>query len=99
LLAWSAALAGLAPDPVLRSSLAILDRAVEMDPSCPRAFFYRGLVWKRLGDFAAALTNFKRVVELDPTHAQAAKEAAAVGPRASGTDLKPAAAPPAKTKT
>lgn len=55
-------------------AIAKLSRAVKMNDKCERAFFYRGQIYKRLGDRHHALADFKRALELDPRNVDAARE-------------------------
>lgn len=74
LLAWAAAHAGDAPEDALRSSLHALDHAVNVDRTCERALYYRGLVAKKLGKLDAAFRDFARVAHLNPKHIDAVRE-------------------------
>jgi tetratricopeptide (TPR) repeat protein len=49
-----------------QSALARLERLVASDPNDREAFYYMGLINWRLGNFGAAATAYKRVLELDP---------------------------------
>lgn len=49
-----------------QSAIARLERLVASDPNDREAFYYLGLINWRLGNFAAAATAYKRVIELDP---------------------------------
>lgn len=55
-------------------SIKMLDRAVALSELCEKAYFYRGMLYKRLhrGDMAAK--DFKRVVEMNPRNIDAARE-------------------------
>ena len=74
LAAWAQAHAGEAPEETLRAAIPPLDKAVQMDPHCERAFFYRGVLNKRLGVGSAAFRDFTRVVQLNPRHVDAQRE-------------------------
>jgi hypothetical protein len=74
LLAWIATSAGEGAEPSLRAALVALDRVVGGDSQCVRAFHYRGLLHKRLGNTAAAHRDFARAVKLDPSHVDATRE-------------------------
>jgi hypothetical protein len=74
LLAWSAARGGNAPEESLRTSLAALDRAVNLDRTCERALYLRGCVAKKLGKHDAAFRDFARVIHLNPRHIEATRE-------------------------
>ncbi len=43
-----------------------LSRAIELDPSNPRRFHYRGVVRMRLGDYDAARSDFEHMLEAEP---------------------------------
>ncbi len=61
-------------DAPTRARIAVLDKAIDMDAQSGRAYFWRGLLQKRLDNHAAAARDFRRVLELDPKHAQADQE-------------------------
>jgi curved DNA-binding protein CbpA len=44
------------------------------NPSCERAFFYRGMLYKRLGEHPYALSDFKKVYGLNPDNIDAQRE-------------------------
>lgn len=75
LLAW---LLALKPDnqtpEKTRSSIQMLDRAIQMSEKCERAFFWRGMLYKRAGRLDIAVRDFKRAVELNPRNIDAARE-------------------------
>jgi curved DNA-binding protein CbpA len=72
--AWAAARGGEASSDVLRVAVTKLDRAVNTDNGCERAFFYRGKLAKRLGNDKLAFRDFSRVVSLNPSNAEALRE-------------------------
>jgi curved DNA-binding protein CbpA len=74
LAAWASTHAGEAPEDTLRSALSLLDRSVHRDQSCERAFFFRALLHKRVGNHAAAFRDFTRVVHLNPKNVDAQRE-------------------------
>jgi tetratricopeptide (TPR) repeat protein len=74
LVAWSSAWAGEAPEPALRAALPLLDRAIVLDRYSDRAYFYRGVLQKRLGDAAAAHRDFSHAVHVNPKHIDAIRE-------------------------
>jgi tetratricopeptide (TPR) repeat protein len=51
-----------------------LDTAVGLSDRCERAFYWRGLLHKRLGKHMMAQRDFKRVVEINPRNIDAARE-------------------------
>jgi hypothetical protein len=74
LMAWASAKAGEAPEAVLRASVAKLDAAVLGDRDCERAFYYRAMLHKRLGNGPLAHRDFQRVVQVNPKHVEAERE-------------------------
>jgi DnaJ domain len=74
LAAWAVTQAGEATEEVLRAALPRLDKAVQKDTYCERAYFYRGVVHKRLGSSTAAFKDFNRVMQLNPKHVDAQRE-------------------------
>ncbi|MFO0552137.1 MAG: hypothetical protein U0271_27370 [Polyangiaceae bacterium] len=68
------------PHSSLKAATLDLDDAIRAaKDSEPLLRYVRGLLRKRLGDNAGALSDFKRVLELEPTHAAAKKETEALG--------------------
>jgi tetratricopeptide (TPR) repeat protein len=51
-------------------ALHALDQAIAFNDRDPRAYFNRGCICHRQGDYAAALENFGQVLALDPKHAE-----------------------------
>jgi tetratricopeptide (TPR) repeat protein len=52
----------------------MLDRAIKTSDRCEKAYFYRGMLAKRVGRFEAAMRDFRRTVELNPNNIDAARE-------------------------
>ena len=53
----------------------MLDKAASMGAGrCEKAFFWRGMLYKRLGKMDLATKDFKRVVDLNPRNIDAARE-------------------------
>jgi tetratricopeptide (TPR) repeat protein len=46
-------------------------KAIELDPSCAKAFFERGVDRDLLKDHQGAILDFSKVIELDPSNAEA----------------------------
>jgi curved DNA-binding protein CbpA len=57
-----------------RDSIKMLDRAISLSDKCERAYFWRGLLYKRMGRGDLAVKDFKRAVELNPRNIDAARE-------------------------
>jgi tetratricopeptide (TPR) repeat protein len=51
-----------------------LDTAINISDRCERAFFWRGMLNKRLGKHLMAQRDFKRAVEINPRNIDAARE-------------------------
>lgn len=58
----------------LPAALKILDKAVALSPAYDQGHFFRGIVLKRLNREEEAYREFKRVVELNAHHVDAARE-------------------------
>ncbi|MBE7380678.1 MAG: tetratricopeptide repeat protein [Leptolyngbya sp. SIO1E4] len=54
----------------LESAIAVLDQAIVLDESDPRAYFNRGCVCHHQGNDMAALKDFEQALALDPSHAE-----------------------------
>ena len=52
----------------------ILDRCINKNPMCERAYFYRGMLYKRAEEFNKALKDFKKAAELNPRNLDAMRE-------------------------
>jgi tetratricopeptide (TPR) repeat protein len=51
-----------------------LDKAISFNKNCERAYFYRGSLFKRLGNATMAARDFRRAVDLNPRNIDAARE-------------------------
>ena len=61
-------------EPATRVQIAVLDGAIATNEKCERAYFYRGMLLKRIGDLTAAHRDFKRASELNPRNVDAQRE-------------------------
>jgi tetratricopeptide (TPR) repeat protein len=61
--------------------IAHLDRAIALNERCERAYFYRGLLRKRLGDMTSAVRDFRTTAELNPRNIDAVREVRLYGMR------------------
>jgi hypothetical protein len=52
----------------------LLDRCVQKNPNCERAYFYRGMLYKRAEEHNKALKDFKKAAELNPRNLDAMRE-------------------------
>ncbi|HEY1692062.1 MAG TPA: DnaJ domain-containing protein [Polyangiaceae bacterium] len=55
-------------------SIRMLDKAVSLSARCERAFYWRGLLYKRLGKADLAAKDFRRAMDLNPRNIDAARE-------------------------
>jgi Tetratricopeptide repeat len=77
-------------------SIRMLDKAIAMSDQCERAYFWRGMLYKRVGRIEAAYRDFHEAVELNPDNIDAVREMRLHNMR-SGTRSRPsvpAALPP-----
>jgi hypothetical protein len=87
-LAWLEALKNHSQEKTLES-IQKLDRAIGMSGRCERAYFYRGMLYKRLGKNDPAVKDFKRAVDLNPRNIDAAREVRLHNMRGGGRPSKP----------
>ena len=57
-----------------RARIAMLDRAVKIGENCEKAYFYRGMLNKRLDQIPAAMKDFKMAADLNPRNLDAMRE-------------------------
>jgi Tfp pilus assembly protein PilF len=75
LLAWLEALKPSHQDAQsTEAAISKLGKALGMNPKCERAYFYRGMLYKRLKQEAAAVKDFRRSFELNPKNIDAQRE-------------------------
>jgi hypothetical protein len=70
----------------------ILDRCIQRNPNCERAYFFRGMLYKRADENSKALKDFKKAAELNPRNLDAMREVRLFNMR--GLQSKPPAPPP-----
>ena len=75
MLAWLEAMKpeNQAPKPTLER-IAMLDLAIVTNPRLERAYFYRGMLYKRLGNQHAAARDFREAADLNPRNLDAVRE-------------------------
>jgi tetratricopeptide (TPR) repeat protein len=75
MLAWLEASkpANQSPEKTLEC-IRMLDRAASMGGRSEKAFYWRGLLYKRLGKIDMATKDFRRVAEMNPRNIDAARE-------------------------
>jgi tetratricopeptide (TPR) repeat protein len=54
--------------------IVILDRCIQKNENCERAYFYRGMLYKRIDEGNKALKDFKKAAELNPRNLDAMRE-------------------------
>lgn len=57
-----------------QEKIAILDKCLQKNPNCERAYFYRAMLHKRNEDNRKAIQDFKKVAEMNPRNLDAARE-------------------------
>ncbi len=75
LLAWIEATkpANASPEETKRC-IVMLDRAIRADENLDQAFYWRGLLHKRIESHAAAVSNLRKAVQINPKHIEAVRE-------------------------
>jgi curved DNA-binding protein CbpA len=69
--------------------IAMLDQAIMANERLERAVFYRGMLYKRLGDTHSAVRDFRRASELNPRNLDAVREVRLFEMRASRGSIPP----------
>jgi DnaJ-like protein len=54
--------------------VAVLDGCIRRSTNCERAYFYRGMLYKRIDESRKAVADFKKVSELNPRNLDAIRE-------------------------
>jgi DnaJ domain/Tetratricopeptide repeat len=92
MLAWLAALKpeNHVPEKTIES-IQMLERAIAMSDRCEKAYFWRGMLYKRLGRGDLAVRDFRRVIDLNPRNIDAAREVRLYNMRGGGRSSKPPA--------
>lgn len=75
MMAWLLALKpeNQSPEKTVRS-LTMLSDAIKLNARCEMAYFWRGMLLRRMGKAEAAMRDFKEAVELNPRNIDAARE-------------------------
>ena len=94
MLAWLVALKreNQTPEKTVES-IQQLERAISMSDRCEKAYFWRGMLFKRLGKNDHAVRDFKRAAELNPRNIDAAREVRLYLMRGGRRSSKPPPAP------
>jgi tetratricopeptide (TPR) repeat protein len=54
--------------------IGVLDRAIKKNGNCERAFFFRGMLHKRIENMKEAMKDFKTVADMNPRNLEAMRE-------------------------
>lgn len=68
----------------ITARIAEFDRAIALNGKCERAYFYRAMLYKRIGNDASALRDFKVAFELNPRNVDAQREVRLIEMRKAG---------------
>jgi len=74
--------------------IAMLFQALKLNAKCERAYFYRGMLFKRLGNEKGAYKDFKVAVELNPRNIDATREMRLYAMRKKGVTSPPGPSTP-----
>ena len=75
LLTWiEATKPGATSDSQTHKFIDALSQAIDQNENCERAYFYRAMLHKRLGNTSAAMRDFRTVVEQNPRNVDAQRE-------------------------
>jgi hypothetical protein len=74
-----------------RAQVMALDRALASDPTARRAHYYRGELYRRLGENDSALRDYKSALELDPDDVEASRAYKVLDVKMGGRTMSPAA--------
>lgn len=84
-----------------RRSIELLSQAIKMQPQHEKAFYYRGMLYKRLEDPAAAFRDFKKAASINPNNVDAVREVRLYhmrggrsSPPSNASQLRPGTTPP-----
>lgn len=96
MLAWLLALKeeNQSPERTIES-IQMLERAIQMSELCEKAFFWRGMLFKRIGRNELAVKDFRRAFDLNPRNIDAGREVRLYHMRGGRRSSKP----PAKRST
>jgi Tfp pilus assembly protein PilF len=98
MLAWLVALKPENQSPAKTlESIQMLERAIAINEKCERAFFWRGMLYKRLNKNDLAVKDFRSAVDLNPHNIDAAREVRLYNMRGGRRSSKPPA--PSKRPT
>jgi tetratricopeptide (TPR) repeat protein len=99
IVAWIEGSRNGAPTRVVEDAVVRLTRALETSDSLEKAFFWRGMLLKKLGRSAEAVSDFKRAVDLNPHNIDAAREVRLFNMRQSKDDPLAGAVPSSSAST
>lgn len=81
-----------------RRSIELLSQAIKIQPQHEKAFYYRGMLYKRLEDPASAFRDFKKASSINPNNVDAVREVRLYHMRG-GRSSPPSGAPQARPGT
>ncbi|MBS2015360.1 MAG: DnaJ domain-containing protein [Deltaproteobacteria bacterium] len=73
--------------------IAVLDRCIKMNEHCERAYFFRGMLYKRIEEHAKAFKDFKKSADMNPRNLDAAREVRLHNMRGNATSTRPSGRP------
>ncbi len=76
------------------TSIRMLDKAVKMNERCEKGYFFRGMLYKRLGKTEMAARDFKQASELNPRNIDAVREVRLHTMRGGSTERERDSSPP-----
>lgn len=90
LLAWLVATKPESQSPeATHACIKMLDKAISLSNRCEKAYFWRGMLYKRTGRTDLALKDFKRVADMNPRNIDAVREVRLHTMRSSGRGSTP----------
>jgi tetratricopeptide (TPR) repeat protein len=100
LLAWLVALKPESQSPEkTMACIKMLDKAISLSNRCEKAYFWRGMLNKRLGKMELALKDFRRVADMNPRNIDAVREVRLHTMRAGGRGSTPPPPPTGREST
>src|SRR5262249_550440 len=74
LLAWAKFCAAPVKGPIVTEVKSGLNKAVQLNPQCVKAFYYLGQLYTAVGDIERAYGSFQKVLDLEESHVDAKRE-------------------------
>ncbi len=76
-----------------------LSQAIEQNESCERAYFYRAMLYKRMGSTRESMRDFRMVIELNPRNVDAQRELRLYNMRGGKPQTQPGREPLQRTRS